>query len=102
MGIVELAEACGVTQPAMTQTINEMRRLDLLTSVRSDDRRNRLIALSDHARGVAAALTPVWEAVERAANELDRDLSHSLSQAVDEALAALGRVSFAERIERNL
>lgn len=100
LGIVSLAEACGVSQPAMTQTIQEMRRAGLIVSVESGDRRTRMIALSDHGRTIAEMLEPTWNAIERAARELDDELPHSLSKVLDDAIKALGTASFSERIAR--
>jgi DNA-binding MarR family transcriptional regulator len=100
-GIVELAQACGVSQPGMTQTVQEMRRAGLLVPVDSEDRRSRSIALSAKGRSVAAELERTWQAVERAARELDEELPNSLSGTVDAALAALADTSFASRIERH-
>ena len=102
LGIVELATKCGVTQPAMTQTVQELRRAGLVVSSVSQDRRSRLIELSDSGRVVVTSLDRIWAAVEGAARELDDELPCSLSGTVDEALEALSRTPFTIRIERHL
>lgn len=102
MGIVDLAQASGVSQPAMTQTVGEMEKSGLLVRIPSEDGRSRRVDLSEHGRAIASALQVTWSAVDKAARELDEELPISLFMAVDAALAALQDVPFKKRIERYL
>lgn len=97
-----IAEAIGVTQPAATQTINEMKRLGLLQVESGPDRRSRIIRLTEEGRRLADRLQPFWEAVHRAAADLDADLPMSLDEILDAALSALRRRRFRARILKEL
>src|SRR5688572_18478370 len=56
----EIARAAGVSQPAATQTIGEMRRLGLVRMAAGADRRSRRVELTAEGRRVATRLVPVW------------------------------------------
>jgi DNA-binding MarR family transcriptional regulator len=86
------------SQPAATQTLAEMRKLDLVAYETGRDKRERLVMLTDKARAMADALAPTWDAIGRAAKQLDSELSYPLSEILDEALSALRRKSFPDRI----
>lgn len=102
LDVLSLAATAQVTQPAMTQTLQEMERTGLLNLVPGSDRRQRFAELTEAGRATAAELTPLWRAVASAASALDRELPVSLDRAVDEALAALDRKPFRTRIEEEL
>lgn len=97
-----LAEAAGVSQPAATQTIDEMMRLGLVEAADSASRRERRTQLAAEGHALAERLAPLWAAVAAAAEELDRALPHRLTATVDEALALLAHQSFADRIREHL
>ncbi|MBD2841360.1 MarR family winged helix-turn-helix transcriptional regulator [Erythrobacter rubeus] len=99
--VSEIANYLQATQPAATQTLSEMKKLDLVEFAAGKDRRERIVTLTPHALEMAGDLRPLWDAVGRAANELDEELSHPLSAILDEALAALARKSFPDRISEN-
>ena len=99
-GIGELAELAGISQPAATQTIALMVHDDLVTSERGPlDGRQRVVRLTDHGRASMPRLQACWQATAAAAAALDADLTMPLSQLVDEALQALQRESFGQRIQ---
>ncbi|WP_114953235.1 MarR family winged helix-turn-helix transcriptional regulator [Sphingosinicella terrae] len=98
----DLAAAIGVSQPAATQTIAEMARAGLVSLAPAADRRTRQVALTPEGERLAERLGPVWAAVEAAAAALDRELDRPLSAAIDQALAALGREPFRDRIRKAL
>ena len=100
--IVELAQGIGVSQPAATQTVNEMKRLGLLASAKSADRRQRPVQLTAAARAMVERLQPVWDAAERAAATLDAELDRGLTKPIDDALAALETRRFRERIRKQM
>ena len=94
----EIAVATGVSQPAATQTINEMNKLGLIDAVRGEDRRQHLIRLSAKGRELAAQLSDTWNAIDRAAAKLEAELPYGLEKVVRDALDALERQPFADRI----
>lgn len=96
--ISEVANHLQASQPAATQTLAEMRRLDLVSYVAGCDRRERIVKLSPCGIELAKRLRPTWDAVRRAAVQLDDELSYPLSAILDEALIALRHKSFPDRI----
>lgn len=83
--VAELAERLGVTSGAVTQSVDALKAADLVTSeVDADDRRGRVIRLSNHARGeiegfeqqYLVAVMPAFDALTTAdVLELDRILA---------------------------
>jgi DNA-binding MarR family transcriptional regulator len=102
MNVVTLAAEAGVTQPAATQTLNEMKRLGVVETVPGQDRRARAVRLTDEGRTLAQKLKPLWEAVSEAAAELDRELPVPLLATIEAALCALERQPFHARIRGRL
>ena len=98
----EIAAGTGVSQPAATQTLQEMRKAGLVEIGRGADARSRRVALTMEGRQLAERLTPVWTAIARAGQGLDAELTHSLSATVDQALDALAGTSFHARIGREM
>lgn len=94
----ELAALTGVSQPAMTQTLAEMRGRGLVTSDRSPDLPGRRVRLTAEGRALCARLEPVWRAVETAAAELDRELPAPLGATIDAALSRLMEKPFGARV----
>lgn len=101
-GVSAIAERAGITQPAVTQTLNEMKRLGLVEAAPGSDRRSRQVKLSAKGRELAVELAPVWAAIHDAATSLDSELKIDLHETVDEALKALTRSSFGDRIRSQL
>lgn len=102
LSVGEIADRIGVSQPAATQTLNEMKRMGLIEVTDGPDRRSRLIRLGPKADALIQQLEPVWRAVHRAADELDADLPLPLGIVIGEATAALQRRDFAQRIRAQL
>lgn len=97
--IGELAQAAGLTQPAATQTVALMARAGLLSvAANRADARRRAVRLAPAGVRLLPRLQVAWKATQRAAELLDAELAHSLSAAVDDALAALERKPFGQRI----
>ena len=97
-----LAAAAAVSQPAATQTLDEMKRAGLVEPAGSDSRRERRVRLTAASRALAERLAPTWRAIELAAAELARELPHRLSRTIDLALAALQERPFGERVRTML
>ena len=89
-----LAASTGVSQPAMTQTLAEMRARGLVTSG-GPGRRVRLTAEGE---ALCARLEPVWRAVGAAADELDGELAVPLGATISAALGRLAERPFGERV----
>lgn len=89
-----LAKHVGVSQPAMTQTLAEMRARGLVAGERA-----REITLTSEGEALCARLEPVWCAVGAAAAELDRELPTPLRKTLVAALLRLEERPFGERIQ---
>jgi DNA-binding MarR family transcriptional regulator len=100
--ITAIAAHAGLTHSAVSQTVAEMRRRKLVRAARGKDARERIIALAPAGERLLAALEAQWRATNRAAELLDRELTAPLSTVVDEAIAALERRPFRERIRTSL
>jgi DNA-binding MarR family transcriptional regulator len=100
--LARLADECGVTHSAISQTVAEMAGRGLVETHSGKDARERLVSLSATAKRTCARLEPLWEAVHAAAAELDAELAAPLSEIAAEALAALRRRPFADRIREHL
>ena len=101
-GINEIASLTGVSQPAATQTVNDMKKSGIMEAGPGRDRRSRAVRLTPEGRSLAARLGPIWQAVGTAAAGLDRELPIPLSTLVAAALEALERQPFGERIATQL
>lgn len=102
LSINGISEAIHVSQPAATQTVNEMKKLGLVEAVTGMDKRQRLIRLSGKGRELSRRLDPIWEATHRAAGGLDRELPAALMETINGALEALERRPFRERIHAEM
>lgn len=100
--IRSLAERCGVTHSAMSQSVTAMKKAGLVSSTPGDDARSRVVALTEHGRRLAPLLWDEFYATEAAVAELDSELSMPLGTLVAEIDAALDRESFADRVRRHL
>ena len=98
----QLAEAAGVSQPAITQTLSEMSKLQLVEIRRGEDARERRVTLSHAGKRTAEQLAPLWSATREAAADLDRELPHPLSAVLQATLEALDRQPFHNRIRSKL
>jgi DNA-binding MarR family transcriptional regulator len=102
MTVNGLASCFGVSQPAATQTVGEMKKLGLVESVRGTDRRTRIVRLTPKGAALAKSLQNVWRATHQAAAELDEELTVGLATVTEQALAALQHRSFGARIRAHL
>lgn len=98
VSISHLAAECSVTHSALSQTVSEMAARGLVETRPGKDARERLVALTAKGRRACADLAPLWEAIGAAAAELDAELEVPLSRIATDALGALARRPFRDRI----
>lgn len=101
LSVGALATGAGVSQPAITQTLNEMRRDGLVAAGPGDTRREKLVRLTPKGEALAADLQPLWAAIEVAAARLEAEIG-PLSEILQTAGKALEREPFGARIAREL
>ncbi|WP_373988867.1 MarR family winged helix-turn-helix transcriptional regulator [Duganella sp. BuS-21] len=95
----QIADAAGITQPAATQTVALMIREGLLEAAPgAHDARQKVIRLSAQGQALLPQLRLCWQATRAAADSLDRELPHPLSDTLAAAIAALQTQSFGARI----
>ena len=96
--ITDLAAHAGLTHSAASQTVAEMRRAGLVEVARGTDKRRQVVSFTTRATDMIPTLEELWEVVNEAAQELDGEVAYPLSQVVEEAIAALERRPFRDRI----
>ncbi len=96
--IRQISERSGTSHSAASQTVAKMHREGLVELVAGEDRRSRMVTLSEAGEDLLPWLEMRWAATTRAANALDDSLSRPLSDALVEAIAALEARSFSDRI----
>lgn len=99
--IRDLAAQTPVSHSAISQTIAQMVDRGLVTLTPGSDARERIVSLSETAQVMLPQLERRWAATEAAARSLDTDLGLPLADVVAQALAALERQSFTDRIRRS-
>ncbi len=69
--VTEMAQALGISRPAISQIASEMGRHRLI-HVRVDeaDRRRKILSLTDRGREAVESLKPVWRAIAECTEEL--------------------------------
>lgn len=96
--IGRIAEACDITQPAVTQTVSLMKKKGLVDVSMGADGRQRLVSLTPHGQAVLVDVAACWSATTAAADQLDAELVVPLSSCLAEAIKALKSRSFGSRI----
>lgn len=97
--IGQLAGVAGITQPAATQTVALMKKEGLLlVEAGDDDGRQRVVRLSPKGKAMLPRLQTCWRATRHAADSLDTELEFPLSVCLAQAITALERHGFSERI----
>src|SRR5262249_46244416 len=97
--IGQIARVASITQPAATQTVNLMIKDGLVSSEPGPtDARQRLIRLTPKAQSLLPRLEACCRATAGAAASLDAELPAPLSEVLAEAIAALERKPFGQRL----
>jgi len=97
--IKDLAGHAGLTHSAASQTVGQMARVGLVCVQRGADLRQQVVSMTHKATAMIPILEGIWQVINRAADELDAELAFPLSQLVQDAISALERRSFADRIK---
>lgn len=94
-----ISRSAGVTHSAASQTVAQMLEKGLVRYEPGSDARERIVALTPTAEAMIPALRRHWDATNTAAARLDSELSMPLSDLLREAIEALDRAPFGERIQ---
>lgn len=96
--IREISLASGLTHSAISQTVLEMLKKGLVASRRGADARERIIAFTPEGEALLPELQQVWAGIWAAADDLSEDVGQSLPHILKQAIAAVSRRSFRDRI----
>jgi len=102
MTIRRLADECGVTHSAMSQSVAQMRTAGLVESAPGRDARSRLVTLTPSGRAAVPVLRAEWDATEAAIAELESELPYPPSQVAADLRRAVERRPFHERVLAHL
>jgi DNA-binding MarR family transcriptional regulator len=94
-----IAIRAGITHSAASQTVSQMAKQGLVRLEAGEDARERIVALTAAARRMLPALERCWAATRLAAQALEDELSAPLSTVLREAIDALGKRSFTDRLD---
>ncbi|HEY0686679.1 MAG TPA: MarR family winged helix-turn-helix transcriptional regulator [Steroidobacter sp.] len=97
--IRSISRSAGITHSAASQTVAQMVEKGLVRFEPGSDARERIVALTPAAKAMIPKLEQHWSATNDAARLLDSELSMPLSDLLREAIDALDRASFTQRIE---
>lgn len=103
MTITQLSRSLGLTHSALSQTVAQMRRAGLVSTVAGPgDGRTRSVALTAQGRELVPLLEAEWRATEAAVRELDDALPVPLSRVAADLADQLRARPFRDRIEDHL
>ncbi len=97
--IKAIALKIGISHSAVSQTVTQMVKDELVELRPGKDARERIVNLTPKTEQMIPRLQRQWAAVNLAADTLDQELSAPLSGVVKEAIAALSEQSFGQRIQ---
>jgi MarR family transcriptional regulator, organic hydroperoxide resistance regulator len=98
--VSELQGRAGVTQGAVSQTIALMEADGLVSRMKGQDARSRIIVLTKKGKSLHKRLTAHWTARFKAIDELETEIGAPLRAVLADAIAALHAEDFAIRITR--
>ena len=98
MSVGQLAEACGTSQPGITRTIGQLRKIGMVTDSQSDNHRSRNVVLSPEGqKAVAVIASDVWPRVGMAAEQILAAVDGDFLLQLEKIEAALAEASIADR-----
>ena len=100
MAVTDLAEALGLTHPAINQIAGDMGRHGLIACDRDkQDERRHLLRLTPKARQLLTEIEPIWADVSTATAALIAETDHDLLAALDSMEQQLNAVDMFQRLE---
>ncbi len=99
MGVTEIAEAVGLTHPAVHQIAASMSKAGLVDSSKdATDQRRRLLRLTGEGRALVHELQPTWQAIAQATHELLDEIGGDFLPTVSALEDRLARASMYTRV----
>ncbi len=98
MTIGQLAESIGISQPGITRSIGQLKKMGIVANAPTADQRTRLVALTEAGHAAAQlAATELWPRIGMAAEELITGLNGPFMSQIAAIEAALDQQSIADR-----
>lgn len=98
MSVGKLAETCGTSQPGITRTLGQLRKIGMVTDAQSEDHRSRHVALSSQGRSAVSMIArDVWPRVGMAAEQILSGLDGDFLLQLERIEASLAEASVATR-----
>ncbi len=99
----EIYNAVGLTQPAITQSLNKLSKKELITSTSDQmDRRKKIIVLSKKGEQLLKQLIPIWEVIDSVIKEFTTQTSTSLVSHINQLELRLREKSFSKTVIERL
>ena len=99
--IRQIADSTGLTHSAVSQTVAEMLKKDLVRSTPGKDARERIISFSPAGEAMLPELHAIWRGIWAAADELGAEIGTPLNAVLGKAIAAVEARPFRGRIRSN-
>lgn len=96
--IKEVAQRCGLSHSALSQTVSKMTEEGWISVSPGEDARERVLKLTKKAERAYPALERQWSITALAADSLSIDIGISLEEVLKRALQALDEKSFDARL----
>ena len=97
MSVTEIASALLITHASVSETRRSLMSANFIQTKRDEkDGRQRILSLTDAGIEFTKSMAPVWEAMEQASIELNRE-AKKIAEALDSLDQALQRKSFFQR-----
>lgn len=100
--IKEIAARSNVSHSAASQTVSKLKSHGLVDALPARDQRSKRISLTESGQAMLPMLSVLWDSTTTAAEELEAELSYSLSAILTETIERLEHRSFQDRIESQL
>lgn len=99
MSVTEIADALGLTHPAVSQIVTRMESAGILdTRKDQSDERRRLVSLSARGQETHRALKPVWDAIEQCTAELIQESGQDILAGMAKMEKKLDQKNMYERV----
>jgi len=103
MSVTAIADALGMTHPAINQTAGQLSRHSLINSQRDKkDERRRILSLSKKGRDTVRKLEPLWDIINKCSQELINESDPNFLNVVEKIEGKLNRKDMYERVNEYL
>ncbi len=101
--VTDMAEALGISRPAISQVTGDMTRKGFVKS-RADkgDRRRKKMSLTAKGKRIVNELEPIWEAIGECTQELLDSKSKNILHAISDIEDGLEKQNMVDRVEEKL